>query len=117
MADQYDASIQDHQKWIGYLQPEGLVFSAVALSEHGFIIDRSKLNEYQSLFEEHLQVDKEDEEVTWVGLRDFQAFLREYLKWPEEAIYGDNPGRPVPSDLVEPLADFTEEIRPTLGIS
>lgn len=116
MADQYDASIQDHQKWIGYLQPEGLVFSAVALSEHGFIIDRSRLNECQALFEGHVQLDKEDEEVTWFGLRDFRQFLREYLRWPDEAIHGDNPARPVPSDLVEPLADFTEEIRPTLAI-
>lgn len=116
MADQYDASIQDHQKWIGYLQPEGLVFSAVALSEHGFIIDRSRLNECQALFERHVQLDKEDEEVTWIGLRDFRQFLGEYLNWPDESIYGDNPGRPVPSDLVEPLADFTDEIRPTLAI-
>ena len=116
MADQYDASIQDHQKWIGYLQPEGLVFSAVALSEHGFIIDRSRQNESQALFEGHVQLDKEDEEVTWFGLRDFRQFLREYLKWPEEAIYGEVAARPLPADLVEPLADFTEEIRPTLAI-
>jgi len=116
MADQYDSSIQDHQKWIGYLQPEGLVFSAVALSEHGFIIDRSRLNECQALFEGHVQLDKEDEEITWFGLRDFRQFLREYLKWPEEAIYGEVAARPLPADLVEPLADFTEEIRPTLAI-
>jgi methylase of polypeptide subunit release factors len=116
MADQYDASIQDHQKWIGYLQPEGLVFSAVALSENGFIIDRSRLNECQALFEGHVQLDKEDEEITWFGLRDFRQFLREYLKWPEEAIYGEVAARPLPADLVEPLADFTEEIRPTLAI-
>jgi methylase of polypeptide subunit release factors len=116
MADQYDSSIQDHQKWIGYLQPEGLVFSAVALSEHGFIIDRSRQNESQALFEGHVQLDKEDEEVTWFGLRDFRQFLREYLKWPEEAIYGEVAARPLPADLVEPLADFTEEIRPTLAI-
>jgi methylase of polypeptide subunit release factors len=116
MADQYDASIQDHQKWIGYLQPEGLVFSAVALSEHGFIIDRSRQNECQAIFEGHVQLDKEDEEVTWFGLRDFRQFLREYLKWPEEAIYGEVAARPLPADLVEPLADFTDEIRPTLVI-
>jgi hypothetical protein len=36
-----DPAIRDHQAWLGYLQPEGLVVSPAALVDSQVVLDRS----------------------------------------------------------------------------
>ena len=48
MAD--DAALKDHQTWIKYLQPEGLVVSARALVDSQVVLDRAQLARIQQEF-------------------------------------------------------------------
>ena len=45
-----DAAIRDHQEWLGYLQPNGLVVSPQVLFDQQVIIDRSALADLQRAF-------------------------------------------------------------------
>lgn len=49
-----DPTIRDHQEWLGYLQPNGLVVSPQVLVDQQVIIDRSVLAELQRNFNDAL---------------------------------------------------------------
>lgn len=51
-----DPTIRDHQEWLGYLQPNGLVVSPQVLVDQQVIIDRSVLAELQRNFNDALAV-------------------------------------------------------------
>jgi hypothetical protein len=51
-----DPTIRDHQEWLGYLQPNGLVISPQVLVDQQVIIDRSVLAELQRNFNDALAV-------------------------------------------------------------
>lgn len=49
MADDY--SLRDHQAWLGYLQPDGLVVSPAALVDSQVILPRDVREEQQQFLE------------------------------------------------------------------
>ena len=56
-----EPSIRDHQEWLGYVQPNGLVVSSQVLFDQQVIIDRSTLADLQRDFINALEVPPGDE--------------------------------------------------------
>ena len=53
-----DSAIQDHQAWLGYLQPDGLVVSPAALVDSQVFLDQSTLELQQRFLEFISEPDK-----------------------------------------------------------
>ena len=113
-----ESSVRDHQAWIGYLQPDGLVVSAQALSDQQVVIDKGSLITLQNRFREFLSdsaPDPEESERTVPVITDLPAFLTDFLEWPRENIAGLHPDDPLPDNLRLPLLEFSEELAPTFA--
>jgi len=104
--------IHDHQTWLGYLQPDGLVVSPAALVDSGLNFDRNVRPIQEDLLD-HLREAQGWNEVDSPVLRDLPGFLIGFLQWPEEAIVS---GDAVPNDLGIFLPEYQEVIRPTQAI-
>jgi hypothetical protein len=76
-------SIEAHKRWLGYLQPDGLVVSAAALVDKGhYYIEGQR--ERQIEFIDHLaSFQQYDEEEGTVAVTDFKALATDFLGWPE----------------------------------
>jgi hypothetical protein len=109
-----DSAIRDHKAWIGYLQPDGLVVSAPALVDAQVLLDRGTLSQLQQDFLP-FAVEAELNDETVVAIADFPAFVREFLGWPEECLFGLDPSRPLPDVLTVPLPELGETLAPTFA--
>lgn len=78
-ADPRKTAILEHQRWLGYLQPEGLVVSPVALVDSQVQVDQSQLNAVHARLIEALE-DADGRPV----IADFVKFAREFLGWEDE---------------------------------
>lgn len=109
-----DYIISDHQAWLGYLQPDGLVVSPAALSDSQVIVDRNA-GPLQRQFLDHVEsVDANHGESVY-RLRDFPALLRDFLEWPAEALVSASDG-PLPDALTVPLPEFGETLAPDFAL-
>lgn len=104
--------IHDHQTWLGYLQPDGLVVSPAALVDTGLNFDRNVRPIQEDLLD-HLRETQGWNEVDSPVLRDLPCFLTGFLQWPEEAIVS---GDAIPNELGIFLPEYQEVIRPTQAI-
>lgn len=77
MSDPRQLAIQEHRRWLGYLQPDGLVFSAVALVDSQIQINQSAYAEAQSALVSVLANDQEGGDA----LPHFTAFATGFLGW------------------------------------
>jgi len=109
-----DPAVRDHQAWLGYLQPDGLVVSAPALVDAQVLLDRGTLSQLQQDFLP-FAVEAELNDATVVAIADFPAFVREFLGWPEEYLFGLDPSRPLPDVLTVPLPELGETLAPTFA--
>src|SRR6185436_2672729 len=109
-----DSLIRDHQTWLGYLQPDGLVVSPAALVDSQVILDRNTLPLQERFlpFVEEVEIDEEKEAL---AIKDFVAFVREFLEWPDEFVFGVNGDRPIPESLIVSLSNFNLTLSPTLA--
>src|SRR6267143_7113273 len=109
-----DSLVRDHQTWLGYLQPDGLVVSPAALVDSQAILDRNTLplQERFLTFVEEVEIEDEKEAV---AIRDFIPFVRDFLEWPEEFVFGINGDRPIPESLIVSLPEFGLTLSPTLA--
>ena len=82
-----DPIIKDHQLWIGFVQPEGLVVSPAALKNAQAVLSRN-VGIQQEILRRHAVPDFDRN----LRLRNFPAFTREFWDWRE-------------SDLATPPAD------------
>ncbi len=97
-----DFAIDDHQTWIGYLQPQGLVVSATALSDSNVLLDRDT----RELHQRYLDF--------WAaGEFEPGRFLREFLQWPDAAVIAASD---VPEALKVPLRDYGETLTPDFAV-
>ena len=73
-----DPIVKDHQLWIGFVQPEGLVVSPHALKNAQAVLSRS-IGVQQKVLRRHTLpgIDKS------LRLKDFPAFTREFWDWRE----------------------------------
>src|ERR1700730_19406368 len=109
MAD--DAALKDHQTWIKYLQPEGLVVSARALVDSQVVLDRAQLARIQQEFLPFsTEFDVDDKTVK--AIRSLPEFFIEFLKWPKEALLGIDADRPIPQELIVDLPEFGASLKP-----
>jgi hypothetical protein len=111
MAQDYE--LRDHQEWINYLQPEGLVVSARALIDAQVYLDAATLRETQERLR-GLVLDTSDPDEPRVRL-DLPAVLSEFLAWPTDQIDGWN-GAALPADLVYENADLGVRLAPTFAL-
>ena len=109
-----DAALKDHQAWIGYLQPDGLVVSAAALVDSGVVIDRGKLAEHQQAFAVFThEIDIDDKSAR--AIVQLADFLCGFLQWRKEYLAGLD-GIPIPDELSVPLPEFGETLTPTFAL-
>lgn len=113
-----DPAVRDHQAWIGYLQPDGLVVSAQALADQQVVIDKGSLIPLQDRFREFVceaAINPEEPDQTIPVVPDIPAFLTGFLEWPAECIAGLTTEFPIPDHLRVPLREFHEELAPSLA--
>lgn len=111
-----DPAFRDHQAWLGYLQPDGLVVSPAALIDLQVILPRDVRAEQQR-FLEHV-----DERPIGDGdpvpvIADLPALLRDFFGWPDTLLYGLSAERPLPEALSVPLREFGETLTPTAALA
>ena len=106
MADeQYRALLEVHRRWIGYVQPIGLVVAPVALVRHGIGADRN-VAATQVRLAEHIATDRDQPP----RIADLQAFLQDLLGWQADDIM------PAPDDLAVPLPELGTTLRPNFAV-
>ena len=109
MAD--DGALKDHQTWLAYLQPEGLVVSPAALVDSQVVLDRAQLARIQQNFLP-FTTDADVDDKTVTILRSLPEFLCEFLGWSKESLLGAGTNVPIPDQLIVDLPEFGETLRP-----
>lgn len=114
-----DQNLKDHQSWIGYLQPEGLVVSPAALVDSQASLDLGQAVSRQLEFKQFVEwipnpiVADQEREPQVYAISSFPRLLQEFLNWPSERIQGLSSSNPIPEELKIPLRDFGETLEPT----
>lgn len=108
-----DSTIRDHQVWLGYLQPDGLVVSPAALVDSQVLLDHNTLPLQERFlpFVEEVQING-DNDVP--AVTDLVEFVRDFLEWPNDCIFGSG-DQPIPESLTLPLPEFGLTLSPTLA--
>lgn len=106
MSNQLD--IREHQNWLGYLQPDGLVVSPAALVDSGIYYDRN-VRPVQQDFLKHLLEFQDWQESTDATLTNLPAFFSEFLQWREDDFVS---GEAVPDKLRIFLKSYGETLFP-----
>src|SRR5260370_16222998 len=94
-----DYQLEDQQKWLGYLQPEGLVVSAQVLVDSQVFINRNSAS-LQQRFREYLDPRGQ--------IADLLTLLTGFFAWPADLLLGSTIGGPVPEELKVPLNEYGE---------
>lgn len=113
MALSRDPEVRNHQEWLGYVQPEGLVVSIPALLEAGAYINRNFAPQHKR-FLEALPVDAGG--VSIPEIREFPTFAKTVFEWSEQDLYGGPGAAEVPASLEAALPDYGETLRPTYAL-
>jgi hypothetical protein len=108
-----DPEIRDHQRWLGYLQPVGLVVSAAALKAAGAYPNESIAEKQEVL----RQLADDDRPEAPPRLLDFPALARDFFEWPiDEVLAGTEGGPPLPDGLEVVLPEYGETLRPHFAL-
>ncbi|HYV05488.1 MAG TPA: class I SAM-dependent DNA methyltransferase, partial [Blastocatellia bacterium] len=108
-----DPAIRDHQAWLGYLQPDGLVVSPAALVDAQVLLDRNTLPLQERFLPFVEEVERDDDTI--LAVTDFARFLREFLEWPDDLLFGLDGHQPLPESLSIPLPEFNETLAPSFA--
>ena len=76
-------SIEAHKRWLGYLQPDGLVVSVAALVDKGHYYQEAQRERQLEFIDHLLAFQKYDEEEGTVEITDFKALATDFLGLPE----------------------------------
>lgn len=104
--------IREHQNWLGYLQPDGLVVSPAALVDSGIYFDRN-VRPIQQDFLEHLLEFQGWQEATDATLTNLTAFFTEFLQWREDDFIS---GEAIPDELRVFLKGYGETLFPSYAV-
>ena len=107
-----DTGLEEHQRWIGYLQPDGLVVSAQVLVDNQVYINRNSAPLQATLQNYVVAHETADGEETQ-RIADFKTFLTGFLGWPAELLVGTEEGGGIPETLKIPLPEVSEILEPT----
>lgn len=108
MSDPRQLAIHEHRRWLGYLQPDGLVFSAVALVDSQIQINQSAYAEAQSALVSVLATGSEGDSE----LPHFTAFASGFLGWDASRILHWAVADECPVALQTAVAEGGEILRP-----
>jgi len=97
-----DPVIKDHQLWIGFVQPEGLVVTPYTLDKAGAVLSRN-VGAQQEILRRHIFQDFNGNQ----RLKSFPAFTQEFWGWRESDLAAP------PAELSARLAEYGETLRPT----
>jgi hypothetical protein len=97
-----DPIIKDHQLWIGFVQPEGLVVSPHALKNAQAVLSRN-VGIQQEILRRHTVPDFDGN----LRLKNFPAFTQEFWGWRDSDLTAS------PGDLSARLPEYGETLRPT----
>lgn len=97
-----DLVIKDHQLWIGFVQPEGLVVTPYTLDKAGAVLSRN-VGAQQEILRRHVFQDLNGKQ----RLKNFAAFTQEFWGWRESDLAAP------PAELSARLAEYGETLRPT----
>ena len=113
MALSQDPVIRDHQAWLGYVRPDsdGLVVSAVALSEAQAVINRNDIN-LQQRFLPYVEDAEMEDGLVQKFIGDIPAFLQEFLEWPADCLVGLDAESSIPDELKFDLKEYGEVLAP-----
>ena len=109
-----DAPIRDHKAWLGYVQQDGLVVSPTALVDAQVVLDRNTLP-MQERFLSFVKEATRAGEDSVPAITDFPAFVREFLAWPDDCLFGLDASRSLPDSLTVALPDYGETLTPTFA--
>lgn len=109
-----DAPIRDHKAWLGYVQQDGLVVSPTALVDAQVVLDRNTLP-MQERFLSFVKEATRAGEDSVPAITDFPAFVREFLAWPDDCLFGLDASRALPDSLTVALPDYGETLAPTFA--
>ncbi len=109
-----DAPIRDHKAWLGYVQQDGLVVSPTALVDAQVVLDRNTLP-MQERFLPFVKEVTTDDDNSLRAIKDFPAFARGFLNWPDDCLHGLDAVRPLPDSLTVALPDYGETLAPTFA--
>jgi hypothetical protein len=112
--DPKDESLRRHKDWLGFIQPVGLVVSPPALVDADCHVNSDVADEYQRFVgatRQQLFVGRADSVSV---LKDIKSLLVEVFGWqPGDLVAADEPRV---SDLVVPLPEYGETLRPTYAV-
>ncbi|HEU4711940.1 MAG TPA: DNA methyltransferase [Pyrinomonadaceae bacterium] len=109
-----DPSIRDHQTWLNYLQPDGLVVSPTALVDAQVLLPHNALPLQERFlpFVEEFSIESDKEGF---AIKDFVAFCRDFLEWPDDCLFGVIDERPIPESLIVSLPELGLTLSPSLA--
>lgn len=100
-----NVNIRDHQMWLGYLQPEGLVVSPAALVDSQVILPRDSAERQQEFL---AWIDGVDSDAAYVS--DFPTFAEAFLGWSSDILVLAG------EDLEHAEPGMEEVLRPTYAL-
>ena len=106
--DPRKSAIATHQRWLGHLQPEGLVVSPIALVDSQVVMDEGSLALTQQRF-----LDSVDDFEGQPAITDFFRFAREFLGWRDDLLSHFAVSAEVPDGLRIATGDEGEVLEPT----
>jgi len=109
-----DPAIRNHQAWIGYLQPDGLVVSAAALVDSQVFLDQNLLPLQQRFLAFVREVEFNENDA--FAVENFSGFVSEFLEWPEDSLFGLDEAHPLPDELKVPLPELGETLHPSFAV-
>jgi hypothetical protein len=110
-----DPAIRDHQAWLGYLQPDGLVVSPAALVDAQVLLNRNDIPLQQRFFTATAEIKVNDEDDPVRAIPNFATLAQEFLEWPEDCLFGLTTQRPLPDALTVELKELGETLSPTFA--
>lgn len=111
-----ERAIRDHQAWLGYLQPDGLVVSPAALVDAQVVLDTRVIDTQAKFLPFVDTVAEKDADREATVIKDLPAFLRGFLDWPDDCLFGIDASRPLPENLTVPLAELGETLEPSYAL-
>lgn len=105
----YDPVVKEHQEWLGFLQPVGLVASPTALKNAQARVARNVIREQEILLRHTHEAVDEDRNVTR-RLNRFTEFAKEFWQWEEGDLATP------PDSLSTSLQEYGEILRPDFAV-
>jgi len=106
-------AIEEHKRWMGYLQPEGVVVAPVALVDHGVQLDASTFASTQERF--LASVDR-DADTGAPVIPHFAQFARTFLGWRDDLLDIYAVEAEVPDALRFSTGEFGELLHPDAAL-